>query len=84
MTTNKSTDEITQHRMMTRARETFGLTPRESHVAALLAHGASAKEVATELAVTVSTARRHTESVLRKLGVNSRAKVASRLGLVRE
>lgn len=57
----------------------FGLTRRESDVALLLAHGASNKRVAAELAVTEFTARRHTERVLRKLRVNSRSQVAARL-----
>lgn len=54
----------------------FGLTRREAEVAALLGAGASNKEIVSRLGVTEFTARRHTENVLRKLGVDSRAKVA--------
>ena len=54
----------------------YGLTKREAEVATLLGAGASNKEIVSRLGVTEFTARRHTENVLRKLGVDSRAKVA--------
>ena len=54
----------------------YGLTRREAEVATLLGAGASNKEIVSRLGVTEFTARRHTENVLRKLGVDSRAKVA--------
>lgn len=57
----------------------FGLTRREAEVATLLAAGASNKEIVSRLGITEFTARRHTENVLRKLEVDSRAKVAGRL-----
>lgn len=60
-------------------RESFGLTPAEARIALLLAEGRSNKEIAERLASSPSTVRRHTERVLRKLGVRTRAGVASRL-----
>ena len=57
----------------------FGLTRREAEVAALLGAGASNKEIVSRLGVTEFTARRHTENVLRKLQIDSRAKVAGKL-----
>jgi DNA-binding NarL/FixJ family response regulator len=60
-------------------RARFGLTSREAEVAALLASGSSNKAIATKLGVMESTARRHTEGVFRKLGVNSRAEVAAKV-----
>jgi DNA-binding CsgD family transcriptional regulator/PAS domain-containing protein len=55
----------------------FGLTPREAEVAGLLGEGHRNHEIAARLSVTEHTARRHTERVLRKLGVRSRSAVAA-------
>lgn len=55
------------------------LTAREARVAALLAGGVRTREIADALGISVHTARRHAESVLRKLGVHSRSEVARRL-----
>lgn len=58
-----------------RLRIRFGLTDREAEVAHLLALRWTGKEIARELDVRPSTANRHTESVLRKLGIHSRLEV---------
>lgn len=58
------------------------LTAREREVGRLLARGASNRAIAARLDVSEHTARRHTERILRKLGVTSRARVATALGLV--
>jgi DNA-binding CsgD family transcriptional regulator len=60
-------------------RERFGITRAEAHVARLLAEGRSNAEVAEALFISPHTAERHTESILRKLGIHSRAAVASAL-----
>jgi DNA-binding CsgD family transcriptional regulator len=60
-------------------RERFGLTPREAEVALFLARGRRNAQIALALHVTEHTARRHTERVLLKLGVHSRAEVAAAL-----
>lgn len=57
----------------------FGLSPREAEVALLLAEGLDNKTIAERLHISPHTARRHTERVLRGLGVPSRAAVAMRL-----
>lgn len=57
-------------------RRRFGLTPRESEVALLLAERRSNKEVAQALSIAHKTAWRHTARVLSKLGTNSRRDVA--------
>jgi len=57
----------------------YGLTNREIQVARLLADRQSNKEIADLLDVTVYTAGRHTERVLRKLGVASRRNVRQKL-----
>lgn len=58
-------------------RDRFGLTPAEARVGLLLARGKSNVEIARELFISSHTAKRHTEHVLQKLGVRSRAEVAA-------
>lgn len=57
----------------------FGFTRSEMRVASLLADGRSNKGVAAALCISPHTARRHTERVLAKLGVRSRAEVGPKL-----
>ena len=59
--------------------ERYGLTPRESAAATLLARRYSTAEIARTLGISVHTARHHTERVLTKLGVKSRAEAAEKL-----
>jgi DNA-binding CsgD family transcriptional regulator len=60
--------------------ERFGLTRAESRVARLLAEGKSNAEVAAALSISPHTAERHTEKVLQKLEIHSRAAVGHRIG----
>ena len=60
-------------------RERFGLTRQEIRVARQIAEGAHNDEIARDLAISPHTARRHTERVLAKLGIASRAQVADRI-----
>jgi DNA-binding CsgD family transcriptional regulator len=57
----------------------FRLTSREAEVALLLAQGYSNAELARRLGISPHTARHHTESVLAKLGVRSRAQAGALL-----
>lgn len=57
----------------------YALTSRECQVARLLAGRHTSAEIARALDVSVHTARRHVESVLRKLGVHSRTAVAAKI-----
>jgi DNA-binding CsgD family transcriptional regulator len=57
----------------------YRLTRREWDVARCIARGMRNAEIAVALDIRPSTARRHTEKVLAKLGVASRAAVAARL-----
>ena len=57
--------------------ERFGLTRREADVALQLVEGRSNADIATALEISTHTARHHTESVLVKLGVKSRAQVGA-------
>jgi DNA-binding CsgD family transcriptional regulator len=59
--------------------ERFGLTAGEARVALLLAQGHSNCGIARALEISPHTARHHTESVLLKLDVHSRAEVGPKL-----
>ena len=50
-----------------------GLSPREREVLALLAAGHTNREVASLLCISVRTAESHRASIMRKLGVRTRA-----------
>lgn len=63
------------------------LTEREDEVLRLLAKGMSNKEIASELTVSITTAKSHVSNILMKLGVQSRTQAAiyaARMGLVSE
>jgi ATP/maltotriose-dependent transcriptional regulator MalT len=53
------------------------LTEREREVAILLSQGLSNRDLATQLVISENTAKRHVEKILAKLGLHSRAKIAS-------
>ncbi|HKD28976.1 MAG TPA: response regulator transcription factor [Xanthobacteraceae bacterium] len=61
------------------------LSPREREVLALVAEGASNKEIAGALALSVSTVKFHVAAIMEKLGAGSRVEavaIAIRAGLV--
>lgn len=60
-------------------RRRFGLTPRESEVALLIASGLTDRQIAERLTVSWHTARTHSERALQKLGASTRAEVATRI-----
>jgi DNA-binding NarL/FixJ family response regulator len=57
----------------------YGLTGREVEVATLLAQGRSNTAVAAALHISSHTARHHTQRVLAKLGVHSRAEAGAKI-----
>jgi DNA-binding CsgD family transcriptional regulator len=57
-------------RFLSEAASTEALSPREAEVAALLAAGATYKELCWKLKIKMGTARSHVSNVYRKLGVN--------------
>lgn len=57
----------------------YGLTTRELEVATLLAQGRTNTAIANALHISTHTARHHTQRVLRKLGVHSRAAAGAKL-----
>ncbi|HEY9228664.1 MAG TPA: helix-turn-helix transcriptional regulator [Gemmatimonadaceae bacterium] len=61
----------------------WGLSVRESEVAEEIGRGASTKEIAARLGISFHTARRHTERVFTKLGVQSRSQVVLALATLR-
>jgi DNA-binding NarL/FixJ family response regulator len=56
---------------------TEGLTRREREVALLVAQGLTNPQIAQELSVSRSTANNHVARILRKLGLHSRAQIAT-------
>lgn len=62
-----------------RLQDEYGMTPREVEVALLLATGLSNNALARQLGISPHTARHHTQRVLGKLGVHSRAEAGARL-----
>ncbi len=59
--------------------ENLKLTPREKEVAALLLNGKDAKQIAEQLKISIHTANFHIKNLYKKLGVNSRSELFSRL-----
>ncbi len=72
------------HRTRSEADE-FELTPRERDVLALMAEGASNKQIARQLGISVHTAKFHVASVLEKLDATGRTDAvahAARMGVI--
>jgi DNA-binding CsgD family transcriptional regulator/PAS domain-containing protein len=61
----------------------YGLTERETEVTGLLLHGKSNVEIAAQLHISGHTARHHTERILDKMGVRSRAAIAVAMASLR-
>lgn len=59
--------------------EKYDLTPRETEVADLLAQGRSNAAIAAALSISTHTSRHHTQRILTKLGVHSRAEAGAKL-----
>ena len=53
------------------------LTRREREVAALIAHGYTNREIAAQLGISISTANKHVENILRKMSVRNRTQAAA-------
>ena len=67
------------------AADSIGLTARELEVLSLLGEGASNKEIARRLAISMHTAKFHVASILEKLDATGRTDAvahAARLGLL--
>jgi DNA-binding NarL/FixJ family response regulator len=55
----------------------LNLTRREEEIAALVARGMTNRQIASELSISEHTAATHIRRILKKLGLRSRAQVAS-------
>jgi DNA-binding NarL/FixJ family response regulator len=55
------------------------LTRREIETAMLVRHGLPTRQIATELGISLNTARRHVERILDKLDVNNRTAAAAKI-----
>lgn len=55
------------------AKRQWELTPRQREVGGLIARGASDREIAGSLGITTSTAQKHVQGLLRRLGAPNRA-----------
>ncbi|WAZ23810.1 LuxR C-terminal-related transcriptional regulator [Streptomyces cinnabarinus] len=60
-----------------RAAPDFGLTPRESQVAELVAQGLANQQIAERLVIARRTAEGHVERILGKLGLSNRSQLAA-------
>ena len=60
-------------------RARFLLTRREIETAMLVRHGLPTREIATELGISLNTARRHVEKLLLKLDVSTRTAAAAKI-----
>jgi DNA-binding CsgD family transcriptional regulator len=68
-----------------RSADEFALTPRERDVLVLMAEGASNKQIAKQLKISVHTAKFHVASVLEKLDATGRTDAvahAARMGVI--
>jgi len=59
--------------------ERFGLSPRESEIMRLLAAGKAKPAIAEELEISPYTVNHHTERIMLKLGVHSRAEALAKV-----
>jgi DNA-binding NarL/FixJ family response regulator len=57
-------------------KKTFGLTPRELQVAALIAEGCTNKDIAAECGIGEETVKHHLKRIFDKTGVSSRLELA--------
>jgi DNA-binding CsgD family transcriptional regulator len=63
--------------MLTHVLRSYGLSPREREIAALLAHGQSVKTIATSLFLSPWTVQDHIKAIYRKTGVGARSDLAA-------
>ncbi len=62
---------------LTSAEPMGNLTPRELEIVLLVARGLTNRQVSTELSISERTAGNHVARILKKLGLRSRAQIAS-------
>ncbi len=72
-----SPDRLVTHQEALIGAPTTALTRREQEIAGLLAQGLTNRQIAQQLVLSERTVDTHTGNVLRKLGLSSRAQLAS-------
>ena len=76
--------EVDDYRqVMQRIRDDYALSPREFDVCMLLGRGRNRQFVASELSISLETAKTHTTNVYRKLGVHSQQELLDVIEMVR-
>jgi len=70
--------------LIDRLRTDYGLSPRETDVAALLGRGRNRQFVAEELCISLETAKSHATNVYRKLGVHSQQELLDVIEMTRD
>lgn len=76
--------EVDDYRqVMQRIRDDYALSPREFDVCTLLGRGRNRQFVASELSISLETAKTHTTNVYRKLGVHSQQELLDVIEMVR-
>lgn len=73
----RALDLQAQHLPVTPASPPLSLTPRETEVLRLIGVGATNKEIAAQLVVSLATAERHVANIYNKIGVRNRAEAAA-------
>lgn len=63
--------------VLTQVLRSYGLSLREREIAALLAHGQSAKSIASALVISPWTVQDHIKAIYRKTGIGARSDLAS-------
>ncbi|MBU6423122.1 MAG: response regulator transcription factor [Chloroflexota bacterium] len=58
------------------------LTPRQQEIAELIAQGATDREIARTLHISESTAHKHVQNALRRLGARTRSHLVARMGSI--
>ncbi|MGI6751568.1 MAG: helix-turn-helix transcriptional regulator [Anaerovoracaceae bacterium] len=79
----QSIDMIGIHRKVEESNilDKLNLTPREKEVVVLLLNGKDAKQIASELDISVHTANFHIKNLYKKLGISNRSELFARLSL---
>lgn len=54
------------------------LSQRELEVLQLISNGASNRDIAEELTISITTAKKHVSNIIRKLGVDNRTQAAAK------
>jgi DNA-binding CsgD family transcriptional regulator len=82
--TLQSHDRVRQERLREMLRGRIGLTPRECEVCDLVTAGATNRDIAEALGLTLATVKFYMAQIFDKMGVETRTALAARLGALRQ